>query len=310
MLNLNVGSEYVDTLGLGHQLQAVHLDGKTTIDDVLIDIIDLKVQQTAMSAAGELAVFAMEQAAPAVLVVEGSVPVNSNKYCTIGTARNAHFGGSAGDEIYVGDAIKHFVNSHSPAAILSVGTCASFGGIPGAYTDPNKNSTGALGVRDYLTTYNSGTGANSVINLPGCPLQPDRVFLTVASIICDVVAGVGPTAVRNIWKTRDSYRRPTAFYGYPIHVQCERQADWNASQFASKPGDAGCMMNLGCKGYSTYADCPTRGWNRYSLTTGSGTDDSVQSTSWPVHANHPCMGCTERTYPDHKYNEGFVKYSW
>lgn len=308
-LNLNIGSEKVDTLNLGHQLNGViGTSGKTTIEDVLIDIIDLRVQQTAMSAAGDLAVYAMEQdqpptgpAADFVLVVEGAVPTSHNRYCTVGEDKNNHF--SMNNEIVFKEALAHLSSGllgHNPAAILAVGTCASFGGIPAAYSNPAYLTTGATGVYDYFVSVGNTPAASKVINLPGCPLQPDRVYLTIASIIAGLT----------IHTNTDSSRRPTAFYGNPIHVQCERQSNWNASQFATKPGEAGCMMLLGCKGYSTYADCATRGWNRRSTSTSNSEDGSVASTSWPVHANHPCMGCSEKTYPDHKYNEGFVKYTW
>lgn len=321
-LNLNIGSAKVDALGLGHQLNGViGTSGKTTVDDVLIDVIDLRIQQTAMSAAGDLAVSAMEQNQPVnpntagyVLVVEGSVQTSHDRYCTIGEDANGHFGSGAGSEIVFNKAIDHFTGGgtgHNPAAILAVGTCASFGGIPAAYSNPSYLTTGAKGVYDYLVARGgqwASTQAPKVINIPGCPLQPDRVYLTVASIIAGVLAGLPGYTIHS---SLDTYRRPTAFYANPIHVQCERQADWNGSQFASQPGEAGCLMQLGCKGYSTYADCSTRGWNRRSTSSASNSEDgSVTSTSWPVRANHPCMGCSEKTYPDHKYDEGFVKGPW
>lgn len=322
MLNLNIGSADIDSDGfnLGHTLNGViGTSGKVTIDDVLIDIIDLRVQQTAMSAAGELAVSAMEGppgGRPYALVVEGSVQTNHDRYCTIGEDYSGHFG-PTGSDIVFKKALEHLggvgTGSHAPAAILAVGTCAAYGGIPAALSNPAYLKTGAKGVYDYFRSLGTDEGnaaAGKVINLPGCPLQPDRVFLTVASIIA-YLAGAGDILqVLQGSGGQDSDLRPKVFYGKPIHVQCERQPNWNASQFATKPGEAGCMMLLGCKGYSTYADCATRGWNRRSISTLSSREGSVTSTSWPVRSNHPCMGCSEKTYPDHKYDQGFVKYDW
>jgi len=45
------------------------------------------------------------------------------------------------------------------------------------------------------------------------------------------------------------------------------------------------MYKIGCKGPTTFADCPKRQWNSEHL-------------SWPVKANTPCIGCTSPEFPD------------
>ena len=89
-----------------------------------------------------------------IAVVEGSIPMKDNGvYCCIG-------GRSAIDiaKEVCGNAL----------ATISVGTCASYGGIPAA----NPNPTGAVGVKDAV----SGI---TLINLPGCPVNVENITATV-----------------------------------------------------------------------------------------------------------------------------------
>jgi len=51
--------------------------------------------------------------------------------------------------------------SDSAKAIIAVGQCAAYGGIPAAAG----NYTGAVGVQEYIK--------KPVINIPGCPPHPD-----------------------------------------------------------------------------------------------------------------------------------------
>ncbi|MEZ4483565.1 MAG: hypothetical protein R2864_02875 [Syntrophotaleaceae bacterium] len=120
------------------------------------------------------------------------------------------------------------------AKILSIGTCAAYGGIPAGSPNPtNIKSIKAL------------TGRNT-INIPGCPPHPDWIVWTIAQLL----AGNNPSL--------DSAGRPTALYGSTVHSRCSRRGrSWATSLSETEL----CMNNLGCKGRLTYADCPTRKWN-------------------------------------------------
>ena len=113
------------------------------------------------------------------------------------------------------------------AAVLAVGTCASFGGTAAAMPNP----TGAKGVSEV-------TGV-SPINIPGCPPHPDWMVWTIATAL---------TAPETI--TLDADRRPDFLYGSTVHSQCSRQ---NLAWSASLSDSGKCLNSLGCKGRLTHA---------------------------------------------------------
>ena len=82
------------------------------------------------------------------------------------------------------------------------------------------------------------------------------------------------------------------------------------------PGGSGCLQLLGCKGPSTNSLCPSHGWNAQNPHNDSSWEYGVNTTThtgdygaggigkgpavgtFCVAAGHPCMGCTEKGYPD------------
>jgi hydrogenase small subunit len=90
----------------------------------------------------------------------------------------------------------------------------------------------------------------------------------------------------------DDNLRPLAFYGKLIHENCPRRAYFDEGKFAKKPGDEGCLYELGCKGPITYADCPTRRWNN--------------GTNWVIGAGSPCLGCTQPEFTSLPYYQKLV----
>ena len=86
----------------------------------------------------------------------------------------------------------------------------------------------------------------------------------------------------------DDLGRPLMFYGQSVHDLCERRAHFDAGEFAtsfdSEEARKGwCLYDLGCKGPSTYNNCPKALFNE---------------TNWPVRAGHPCIGCSEPNFWD------------
>jgi Ni,Fe-hydrogenase I small subunit len=141
----------------------------TTIDDVLINEIDLKFIDTLQAAAGDQAT-AVAQAVyaatdPFVLVVEGAIQTatppggtNAGDYCRIGNLTGDSTSPASKAETMLYN-VQQFANK--AAVILSVGTCSSFGGVPGALG----NVTGAKGVAFSGTSLGGaiiGNGENSV----------------------------------------------------------------------------------------------------------------------------------------------------
>jgi hydrogenase small subunit len=194
-----------------------------------------------------------------LLVVEGAVPV-------AGGGRFGGVGEKGGKHISMADAVLEL--AAGSLAVVAVGSCASFGGIPATAPNP----TGAVSVGELLAE--AGTD-KPVISIPGCPPHPDWFVGTVVRIMLGGLPAAGEL---------DELGRPQAYFGKLIHETCPRRADFEAGRFAEKLGEAGCLYELGCKGPVTSADCPTRQWN--------------DGTSWCVGANSPCHGCVEPQFVD------------
>jgi hydrogenase small subunit len=184
-----------------------------------------------------------------VLVVEGAIPTKDDGiYCKIGGQTAL-------------DALKEC--AENAGAIIAIGSCASWGGIPSA--DPNP--TGCTGAPQILTD-------RTVVSIPGCPPNPYN-FLGV--VLQYATFGTLPEL--------DSQGRPMFAYGRTVHEHCPRRPHFDAGRFAKMFGDDGhrqgwCLYELGCKGPQTYANCSTQMFNE--------TNDA-----WPIGVGHPCYGCTE-----------------
>ncbi len=149
-------------------------------------------------------------------------------------------------------------------AIIAIGSCASWGGIPSA--DPNP--TGAVGAHEILK-------GKTVVSIPGCPANPYNLLGTVLQY---ATLGTLPAL--------DELNRPKFAYGQTIHEHCPRRAHFDAGRFALEYGDAGhregwCLYRLGCKGPATHANCSV---NHFNEVVGA----------WPIGLGHPCFGCTEQ----------------
>ena len=237
-----------------------------TIDELLVNTLDLQYHPTVMAAAGDLAVGAAEGAAPGyVLIIEGSIPVgDQGHYCHVWEDEN-------NNPVTMETAFDDFWRNASH--ILAVGTCASYGGIPAG----NPNPTTALGVNGTLSYLGvSKKKRPTVINIPGCPAHPDWIVGTVAVLL----AGEMPELDRD--------GRPIEFFGEHVHYHCPNRGQ---GLKAKKLGEPGCLVGLGCNGQQTHADCPMRKWN-------AGEPGEGKGVNWCVGAQNPCQGCTEPTFPD------------
>jgi hydrogenase small subunit len=229
---------------------------RPTVAEIVLDVLSVDYHETIMAAAGkqaEEAKAATIEAGGHLVVVEGSISTKDNGlHCCIG-------GHTAKDILEEA--------TRDAAAVIAVGNCAAFGGIPAASPNP----TGAVGV-DKLVKH------VPVVNLPGCPLN---VVNLTATVVHYLTFGSLPAM--------DALSRPLFAYGKRIHDNCERRAHFDAGQFVRDWGDEGhrkgwCLYEMGCKGPETYHNCPTVRYN--------------EGTSWPVMAGHGCIGCSEPGFWD------------
>ncbi|MBA7663103.1 Periplasmic [NiFeSe] hydrogenase small subunit [subsurface metagenome] len=226
--------------------------------------ISLLFHPTLMAGSGEPAISAItatekEHKEGYILVIEGAVATGNN-------------GAFAGVGEYEG---KHLTMAELTSelaskclALIALGSCACFGGIPGGEPNP----TGILGIQEFLE---SKSIKKPLINIPGCPSHPDWFLGTVAHVILNGLPGP---------QDLDDLNRPKLFFGKLIHENCQRRAYFDAGKFAERFGDEGCLYKLGCKGPYTYADCPIRKWN--------------SGVNWCVDNGSPCIGCCEPEFPD------------
>ena len=228
-------------------------EAPTDVADLLINHISLAYHPNLMGAAGDLAVESLKSASasPYILAVEGGVPTAFNGHtCMLWTDN--------GREVTAMEAVQAL--APGAAAILSVGTCSSFGGIPSGAPNP----TG-------ITSISQLTGLET-INIAGCPTHPDWIVWTIAQLL----AGSYPTLMGD--------GRPTGLFGgedREVHERCPREDSPRAQEFGCEDM---CLRDLGCKGPQTQADCPTRKWNN--------------GTNWCIGANSNCIACTEAGFPD------------
>ncbi len=244
---LNAASPNIQELLLGQVLPDKHLS--------------LGFHATVMAAAGELAMGALEKYAHDykgnyVLVVDGSTAIGEDGlFCMIGETKD-------GKPITGYQHVRDL--GRNAMAVLAVGSCASFGGIPAAGPNPS----GALSVKEL---YKKEGIPTTVVNIPGCPPHPDWIVGTVATLLLGKDLKL------------DENGCPGAFFSECIHDNCPYRGHFDKGDFAERFGEHGCLIKLGCKGPITHADCPTRKFNN--------------GTSWCVEAGHPCIGCCHPDFP-------------
>jgi len=156
-------------------------------------------------------------------------------------------------------------------AIIAIGSCAAWGGIPSAAPIP------------------PGDG--------GPPVPEEREQRPVPQREGHRgLRGVPPTRTRSWARScstpptnpaRPRQPRAAAFaYARTIHEDCPRRPHFDAGRFAERFGDEGhrhgyCLYKTGCKGPGPTPLLPA------AFRRGRG--------AWPVGIGHPCFGCTEQS---------------
>ena len=206
---------------------------------------------------------------PYVLVIEGSIPNESIKsegvWAAMGTDK------ATGQPIPT----TKWIDSLAPKAlaVVTCGTCAAYGGIHAMAGNP----TGAMGLSDYLGWGFKTKAGIPIINVPGCPVQPDNFMETVLYLLYQA-GGMAPMI------PLDDLGRPTWLFGRTVHEGCDRGSYYEQGDFAAEYGSPKCLVKLGCWGPVVNCNVPKRGWMA-----GIGGCPNVGGI---------CIGCTMPGFPD------------
>ncbi|MGH9619224.1 MAG: hydrogenase expression protein HypE [Bryobacteraceae bacterium] len=206
---------------------------------------------------------------PFVLVVEGSIPNERIK--------SEGYWAAQGTDHNTGQPITtcEWIDRLAPKAwgVIACGTCASYGGIHAMAGNP----TGAMGLVDYLGKSFLSAGGLPVVNVPGCPVQPDNMMETVLYLLYQA-AGLSPII------PLDEQLRPTWLFGKTVHEGCDRAGYYEQGDFAHEYGSPKCLVKIGCWGPVVNCNVTKRGWMR-----GIGGCPNVGGI---------CIGCTMPGFPD------------
>jgi hydrogenase small subunit len=135
-----------------------------------------------------------------------------------------------------------------------------------------------MGLRDHLGAGWVSRLGLPIVNLPGCPVQPDNITETLLHLALHV-AGVEPMLAL------DEQGRPRWLFDRTVQQGCGRAGFAEQGEFATSLDDhRGCLVKLGCKGPVAKCNVPIRGW-----TGGIGGCPNVGGI---------CIGCTMPGFPD------------
>jgi hydrogenase small subunit len=238
-------------------LPKVHLHNPVLAYEVGDDFMDYWFK----AAAGKLE--------PFVLVLEGSVPNERIKkegyWAAMGTDPDT------AQPITTNEWIDRL--APKALAVIACGTCATYGGIHAMEGNP----TGAMGLADYLGWGWKSKAGLPIVNVPGCPVQPDNMMETLLYLLYQV-AGLAPVI------PLDDQLRPKWLFGSTVHDGCDRAGYYEEGDFATEYGSPKCIVKLGCWGPVVNCNVTKRGWMD-----GLGGCPNVGGI---------CIGCTMPGFPD------------
>lgn len=204
-----------------------------------------------------------------LLVVEGSIPNEKNK--------SEGFWAAFGTDKKTGQPIPtvEWIDKLAPQAwaVMAVGTCATFGGI---HAMPG-NPTGCMGLADYLGWNWKSKADVAIVNLPGCPTQPDNLMQALLYLL-QQAAGNAPMI------SLDEALRPVWLFADTLHECCDRGGYYEQAQFAENYGDKQCIVKLGCWGPVVQCNVGKRGW--------------MNGVGGCANVGGICIGCTMPGFPE------------
>ncbi|MBI3966217.1 MAG: hydrogenase expression protein HypE [Chloroflexi bacterium] len=159
------------------------------------------------------------------------------------------------------------------AAVIAIGTCATWGGIPASYGNP----TGSMSVMDFLgSDFRSAFGL-PVVNIPGCAPVGDNFTETVALLLLFLNRQAPLPEF-------DELGRPAWLFSDTVHRHCPRAGFYEEGTFATEFGGKECLVEVGCWGPVVNCNITERG--------------AVGHMGGCMVAGGACIGCTMPGFPD------------
>jgi hydrogenase small subunit len=247
-------------ISLLNATKAADPEAGTAAQEILPDLLQavrIEFQETLMDGYG---VTGMSQVARAIaqfsgqyiMVVDGAIPSGEKARMTV-------LGIDADGKAWTAEQFV-LMAAKNAKAVVALGTCASWGGIPAA--EPNLGNHKSLA--EVLN--------KPVIRIPGCPPNPDWILGSLEALLAGTPIDL------------DDAGRPMTYFAKTLHDQCPRKQFFDDQKFATQPGDPTlCLRKVGCKGTICFADCVVRPY---------------LGRSHCIMANHPCIGCAAPGFPD------------
>jgi hydrogenase small subunit len=140
------------------------------------------------------------------------------------------------------------------------------------------NPTGAMGLGDYLGPGWTSHREIPLVNVPGCPVQPDNITETLVHVALRL-AGAAPMP------DLDEQGRPRWLFSRTVQQGCGRAGFAEQGEHARSPAESrGCLVKLGCKGPVAMCNVPIRGW--------------VGGVGGCPNVGGICIACTMPGFPD------------
>ena len=208
--------------------------------------------------------------APYVVIFEGSVPNEA-----LAAATGGYWCAMGSETVPKPIPTSSWLQRLAPgaAAVIAIGTCATWGGIPAAAGNP----TGSMSVMDFLgKDYLSALGL-PVVNVPGCSPVGDNFTETIAAVLL-FLNGLGPLP------EFDELGRPAWLFNQTVHQQCVRAGFYEEGTFAERYGDPECLVEIGCWGPVVQCNITSRG--------------AINHLGGCMNTGGICIGCTMPGFPD------------
>ena len=196
---------------------SITASGQPAIEDVVLGLIprlpkvNLHNKVLSPSVGGEeflkpYRAAARGESGPFILVIEGSIP---NQNIIEGDGYWTSFGNDpdTGEPL----TLNWWIDQLAPRAwaVVAAGTCATYGGIHAMAGNP----TGCMGLADYLGWDFKAKSGLPIINVPGCPVQPENFMETLTWLLYHAAGEAPPPPL-------DEKLRPQWLFGKTVHEGC------------------------------------------------------------------------------------------